>query len=152
MVTGPAIHVAHCSRWKRSLWYSSYRLMGARALPCDLDYDHFPLRLPCGDGFSDVLIAYGPLSFWQPLFPFRRLRSTVLWSFLGELSGNVPVFCAILYDSGYSVRQFMVSVWQQRQVRTVQTVPGFGFCPFTPFPDEEVAALVVFNCVMAGFA
>ena len=75
-----------------------------------------------------------------------------MWSFLGVLSGNVPVFCAIWYDSGYALRQFTVSVWQQRQVRTVQTVPGFGFCPFTPFPDEEVAALVVFNCGMAGCA
>ena len=61
MVTGFAIHVAHCSCWKRSLWYSSHRLMGVRALPCGLDYDQFPLRLSCGDGFSDVLTAYGPL-------------------------------------------------------------------------------------------
>ena len=47
-----------------------------------------------------------------------------MWSFPGELFGNVPVFCAIWYDSGYLLRQFKVSVWQQRQVRTVQTVPG----------------------------
>ena len=56
-----SFHVAHCSCWKRSLWYSSYRLMGVRALPCGLDYDQFPLRLSCGDGFSDVLTAYGHL-------------------------------------------------------------------------------------------
>ena len=62
--------------------------------------------------------------FWQPLFPSRRLRGTVMWSFLGELSRYVPVFCATWYDSGYALRQFTVSVWQQRQVRTVQTVPG----------------------------
>ena len=47
MVTGPAIR--------------AYRLIGVRALPCGLDYDQFPLRLSCGDGFSDVLTAYGPL-------------------------------------------------------------------------------------------
>ena len=34
---------------------------GVRALPCGLDYDQFPLRLSRGDGFSDVLTAYGPL-------------------------------------------------------------------------------------------
>ena len=54
-------------------------LMGVRALPCGLDYDQFPLRLSCGDGFSDVLAAYGSLC-WQPLFPSRRLKSTVMWS------------------------------------------------------------------------
>ena len=124
MVTGFAIHVAHCSFWKRSLWYSSYWLMGVRALPCGLDYVQFPLRLSCGDGFSDVLTGVWAPRFGQPLFPSRRLKSTVMWSFLGELSGNVPVFCDIWYDSGYSLRQCTVSVWQQRQVRTVQTVPG----------------------------
>ena len=43
-------------------------------------------------------------------------------SFLGDPSGNVPVFSALWFDSGYSLRQFTISVWQQRQVRTVQTV------------------------------
>ena len=42
--------------------------------------------------------------FWLPLFPFRRLRSTVIWGFLGGLSGHVPVFCAIWYDSRYLLR------------------------------------------------
>ena len=36
--------------------------MGVRALPCGLDYVLFPLRLFGGDGFSDVLTAYGPSS------------------------------------------------------------------------------------------
>ena len=51
-----------------------------------------------------------------------------MWSFLGELSGYVPVFCTIWYDSGYALRQFTVSVWQQRQSRTVQTVPEIIAC------------------------
>ena len=34
--------------------------MGVRALQCGLDSDLFPLRLFGGDGFSDVLTAYGP--------------------------------------------------------------------------------------------
>ena len=36
--------------------------IGVRALPCGLDYVLFPLRLFGGDGFSDVLTAYGPSS------------------------------------------------------------------------------------------
>ena len=124
MVTGPAIHVAHCSCWKRSLWCSSYRLIGVRALRCGLDYVQFPLRLSCGDGFSDVLTAYGPLvsgSHFSRLVASRVLLCGVFWEIP---SGNVPVSCAIWFDSGYSLRQFTVSVRQQRQVRTVQTVPG----------------------------
>ena len=45
--------------------------------------------------------------------------------FLGELSGNVPVFCAIWYDSGYLLRQFTVSAWQQRQYAQVQFLDKF---------------------------
>ena len=61
---------------------------------------------------------------WHPFTPFRHLSSTVVWIFLRVLSGNVLVFCTIWYDSGYLLCQFTVSVWQQRQVRTEQTVPG----------------------------
>ena len=46
-----------------------------------------------------------------------------MWSFLGELSGNVPVFCAFWHDSGYWLRQFTVSVLAT-ETGTVQTVPG----------------------------
>ena len=63
-----------------------------------------------------------------------------MWSFLGELSGNVPLFCAIWYDSGYSLRQLR-SLWQQRQVRTVH-----------PFPDEEVAGVAWFDAPRAVLA
>ena len=124
--------------------------MGVRALPCGLDYDQFPPRLFCGDGFSDVLTAYGPLVSGSHFSRLVACRVQVCGSFQEIPSGNVSVFIATWFDSGYSFRQFTISVWQQRQVRTVQTVPGFGLCPFTPFPDEEVAAPVVFYCGLAG--
>ena len=52
--------------------------------------------------------------------------------FLRDSSRNVPIFCAVWLDSGYmfvSVYEFVgVSVWQQRQVRTVQTVLAVLSC------------------------
>ena len=73
--------------------------MGVRALLCGLDHDLFPLRLFGGDGFSDVLTVYGP-RFWQLLVSSRPLAQLcgVFWEIP---SGNVPVFSAIFFDSGY---------------------------------------------------
>ena len=62
--------------------------------------------------------------FVAAIYPFSSPEESSSVEFSGSTSGNVPVFCAIWYDSGYSLRQFTVSVWQQRQVCTVQTVPG----------------------------
>ena len=108
--------------------------MGVRAFLCGLDYDQFPLRLFCGDGFRCPDSVWAP-RFWQPLFPSRRLKSQGCGVFWEIPSGNVPLFCAIWYDSGYTLRQFTVSVWQQRQVCTVQTVPGFGLSARSHLPS-----------------
>ena len=60
MVTGSATW--HTARVRSDLHGTAHTgFMGVRALQCGLDYDQFPLRLFCGDGFSDVLTAYGPL-------------------------------------------------------------------------------------------
>ena len=101
---------------------------------------------------SDVLNAYGHLVSGSHFSGSRRLQSTVMRSFLGD------PFRKCFRIQFYFVRQWIL----------VASVYGLFFCnrdryaqcklcpvlvfPFTPFPDKEVAALVVFNCGMAGFA
>ena len=130
-------------------------VMGVRALPCGLDYGQFPLRLFCGDGFSGVLTAYGPLVSGSYFFRLVASRVQVCRVFWEIPSGNVPVLSTIWYDSGYS-RQFTVSVWQQRQARTVQTVPGVGLSarshllPMRKWPRSSFTTVVwlVWPCAM----
>ena len=58
LVLPPTWHTAHVGSDPSSTAHTG--IMGVRALPCGLDYDFFPLRLFCGDGFSGVLTPVGP--------------------------------------------------------------------------------------------
>ena len=64
-----------------------------------------------------------------------------MWSFLGELSGHVPVFCTIWYDSGYLLRQFTVSVPLGNRDRYAQC----KLCPDQPVEIPQVQFLNKFD-------
>ena len=90
---------------------------------------------------SLLMLVFTPFRslFLRPVVSGSHLFDVVLEyryaDFSGIFSRNVPVFCATWLDSGYMLRQFAVSVWQQRQVRTVQTVPGFGLSARSHLPS-----------------
>ena len=82
----------------------------------------FSLSVSGGDGFSDVLTAYGT-SFLAASFPFSSPEEYSYMGFSGRAFWKCSRILRYLVRQWILVASVTVSVWQQRQVRTVQTVP-----------------------------
>ena len=117
-----------CGTWMRQSTEWKNSTFSTWKWTSDLEVDSRPaLRAVT----SLLMLVFPPFRslFLRPIVSGSHFFDVVLEyryaDFSGIFSGNVPVFCAIWLDSGYmfaSVYEVTVSVWQQRLVRTVQTV------------------------------
>ena len=90
-------------------------ILGVRVLSCGLYYNQFPLRFLCGDGFSDVLTAYGLLVSGRKCFLTQRYLVRQ-WILVASVYG-----LCLATETG---------------ARSENCAWFWCLCPFTPLSDE----------------